>query len=105
MEGTIMPAPLSEAEIVERLAKLPGWEREGDQIAKTFRLANYASGLAFASAVGTIADGFDHHPDIVITWRKVRVSFTTHSAGNKLTQNDFDVAQAIEGLKYHKAAD
>jgi len=92
--------PLTEAEIAERLAKLPGWTHEGDQITRTFKLPSYAAGLAFACAVGTIADGFNHHPDMLITWRKVRVSFTTHDAGHKLSYKDFDAAEAIQALKY-----
>lgn len=95
--------PLTETEIAERLAKLPGWAREGDVITRTYKLPTYAAGLAFACAVGTIADGFDHHPDMLITWRKVKVSFTTHDAGHKLSHKDFDIAQAIESLKYRPA--
>jgi 4a-hydroxytetrahydrobiopterin dehydratase len=94
--------PLSEAEISEGLKKLPGWQREGDTINKTFKLNSYAAGLAFACAVGTIADGFDHHPNLLITYKKVKVSFTTHSAGDKLSAKDFDIADAIETLKYAK---
>jgi 4a-hydroxytetrahydrobiopterin dehydratase len=96
--------PLTETEIKERLDKIPEWAREGDKITKTFRLASYTAGLAFACAVGTIAEGFDHHPELVITWRKVKVSFTTHDAGNKLSHKDFEVAEAIETLTYPKAA-
>ena len=97
------PTPLNENEITERLNRLPGWAREGDMLTKTFKLNSYAAGLAFACAVGTIADGFDHHPDMLITYKKVKVSFTTHSAGHKLTHKDFDAADAIESLKYLKA--
>ena len=91
--------PLTDAEISARLARLDNWQREGDTITRTFELTSYAAGLAFASAVGIIADAFDHHPDILITWRKVRVSFTTHDAGGKLSYKDFDVAEAVNALK------
>ncbi|RMF80292.1 MAG: 4a-hydroxytetrahydrobiopterin dehydratase [Chloroflexi bacterium] len=92
--------PLGEAEITERLAQLPGWERDGDRITKTWQLDSYMAGLAFATAIGTIAEGFDHHPDLHIGWRKVTATFTTHDAGNKLSYKDFDVAAAIEALRY-----
>lgn len=95
--------PLSESEIAQRLAVLPGWEREGDTISKTFKLTSYANGLTFACAVGTLADGFDHHPDMLITWRKVKVTFYTHAAGNKLSHKDFEIAEAIEALNYKAA--
>jgi 4a-hydroxytetrahydrobiopterin dehydratase len=59
--------------------------------------------LAFASAVGVVAEGLDHHPDILIGWRKVTVSFSTHSAGNKITSLDMEAAAAIEALPYTPA--
>jgi 4a-hydroxytetrahydrobiopterin dehydratase len=92
--------PLADAEIVERLGQLPGWERDGDRIKKVFKLDSYMAGLAFAAAVGVIAEGLDHHPDILIGWRKVTVSFSTHSAGNKITDVDIEAAAAIEALPY-----
>lgn len=93
---------LNEAEIIERLSSLDNWERDGDHITKTFKLDTYLAGLAFASAVGVIAEGFDHHPDMTIGWRKVTVSFTTHDAGHKLSAKDFDVAEAIDAVPYPK---
>lgn len=94
---------LSDADITAGLAELNGWEREGDMISKTFKLDSYMAGLAFATAVGTIAEGHDHHPDMEIGWRKVKVSFTTHDAGSKITHKDMAVAKAIEGLGYPKS--
>jgi 4a-hydroxytetrahydrobiopterin dehydratase len=92
--------PLSDDEITEQLKALPGWERDGDTIKKTYKFERYLSGLAFASAVGTIAEGLDHHPDILVQWRKVTVTYYTHIAGDKITHNDFDAAAAIEALPY-----
>lgn len=95
--------PLNDAEVIEKLANLPGWERDGGTIKKTYHVDKYLSGLAFASAVGTIAEGFDHHPDLFIGYKKVEVAFTTHDAGSQITQKDIDVASAIEALPYPKA--
>jgi 4a-hydroxytetrahydrobiopterin dehydratase len=98
------PTALTEPQITERLSSLPGWERDGMIIRKTFAMETYMTGLAFASAVGTVCEALDHHPDIIIGWRRVSVSFTTHDAGNMLTANDFDAADAVEGLRYPKAS-
>lgn len=91
---------LSDQEITERLSKLQGWQREGDMISKTYQLKSYTAGLAFASAVGTLAEALNHHPDMLITWKKVKVSFTTHDAGSKISHKDFGAAEAIEQLRY-----
>ena len=92
--------PLTEAEITAHLAALPRWAREGGAIVRTFALDSYMAGLAFATAVGTVCEGLDHHPDLSIGWKKVRVSFTTHDAGSQLSEKDFRAAQAVEALGY-----
>ena len=98
-----MSNSLSDAEIKTGLAKLNGWARDGDELVKVFQFDSYLAGLAFASGVGVIAEGLNHHPDMVIGWRRVKVSFTTHDAGSKLTSKDFAAAEAIDGLGYPRA--
>ncbi|MCS6836567.1 MAG: 4a-hydroxytetrahydrobiopterin dehydratase [Anaerolineae bacterium] len=95
--------PLSDSDIQEGLARLRGWEREGDTLVKTFKLDSYMAGLALASAIGTIAEGLNHHPDLTIGYKKVRVVFTTHDAGNRISQKDLDAALAIDALNYPRA--
>lgn len=96
-----MPTPtLSDAEIVARLSALPGWERDGDLISKTYRMDSYLAGLAFASAIGTLAEAQDHHPELVIGWKRVTVRYSTHDAGGKITEKDIRAAAAIEALGY-----
>ena len=98
-----MATALTEAEIIERLSEVNGWERKDNTITKTFKFDSYLAGVAFASTVGVIAEGLNHHPDMTIGWRKVIVSFTTHDAGNTLSAKDFDAAEAIEAVGYPKA--
>ena len=98
-----MATALSDAQIIEALTGLNGWKREGDQLTKTYEFDQYLAGIAFAATAGTIAEGFNHHPDIVIGWRKVTLSFTTHDAGGKITQMDVDVAKAINDLPFPRS--
>ena len=95
-----MSKALSDGEISAGLDKLNGWTRDGDALVKEFRFNNYLAGLAFASAVGVIAEGLNHHPDLEIGWRRVGVSFTTHDAGSKITAKDLAAAEAIDALGY-----
>jgi 4a-hydroxytetrahydrobiopterin dehydratase len=96
----IMTTALSDEAITAGLAELAGWERQGDKISKTFKLDTYLAGLALATAIGTVCEGLDHHPDMLIGWRKVEVSLTTHDAGHKISQKDLDAAAKIEALGY-----
>lgn len=94
---------LNETQLEDALQSLNGWQAENKHLTKTFSLPSYMAGLAFASAVGTIAEGFDHHPDIMIAYKKVKVSFTTHDAGSQITQKDVDAARSIDALGYPRS--
>jgi 4a-hydroxytetrahydrobiopterin dehydratase len=90
------PERLDDDEISTRLGNLPGWERDGDEIVKTFELPTFPEAIAFVTRIADTAEAANHHPDIDIRWRKVRVAFTTHDAGG-LTELDFDLAEQVEG--------
>lgn len=95
--------PLNPDELSAALTRLNGWSLVNDALEKTFQFKSYLEGVAFASAVGVVAESHDHHPDLFIVWRKVKVSFTTHDAGHKVTQKDIDAAAAVDALGYPKA--
>ena len=84
--------PLSDAEVAERLSRLPGWERQGDEIRRTFAFADFVEAMAFVNRVADLAEGLNHHPDIDIRYSKVTLALTTHDAGG-LTALDFDLAE------------
>lgn len=88
---------LDDAAIDERMVTLPGWERDGGAIAKTFRLPTFPDAIAFVDRVAVLAEDADHHPDIDIRWRDVRTALSTHSAGG-LTEMDFALAARIDGV-------
>ena len=88
---------LTETEIRERLERLPGWERRGKEIRRTWAFADFEGSMAFVNRVAALAAAADHHPDIDIRYRRVTLSLSTHSAGG-LTAKDFDLAEKIEEL-------
>jgi 4a-hydroxytetrahydrobiopterin dehydratase len=90
------PQLLPDQAIVEALTTLH-WTREGDELEKTVTLKDFAAALAFVNEVGALAEAHNHHPDIAISWNKVTLRLSTHSAGG-LTQLDLDLAQAIDAL-------
>jgi 4a-hydroxytetrahydrobiopterin dehydratase len=90
------PERLDDARISERLAALPGWERQGDEIVKTFELPTFPEAIAFVTRIADRAEAANHHPDLDIRWRNVRVALSTHDAGG-LSDLDFDLATEIEG--------
>jgi 4a-hydroxytetrahydrobiopterin dehydratase len=90
-------ALLSDAEIEARLAQLPGWERQGEAISKTFERGDFAGSVRFVEAIVEPAEEMNHHPDLEISWDKVTVTISTHSEGG-LTAADFELAGKIDAL-------
>ena len=90
-------ARLSDAEIDERLAG-GQWRREGDSIVRDVELDGFTAAMALANAVAGAANDANHHPDILVhDYKHVRLTLSTHSAGG-ITENDFALAQTIDGL-------
>jgi 4a-hydroxytetrahydrobiopterin dehydratase len=90
-------ARLSDEEIDERLADLPGWVRAGDAIRRVFELADFKGSVDFVNRLTPEAEAMNHHPDLEISWNRVAVTVTTHSEGG-LTANDFALASRIDAL-------
>jgi 4a-hydroxytetrahydrobiopterin dehydratase len=88
---------LDPARAAQLLAQLPGWEREGDAIGRTFRFGAYEETLAFVNRVAQLAQAENHHPDISFGYNRCRVSYSTHSVGG-LSMNDFICAAKVEAL-------
>jgi len=88
---------LNELEINQALQDMPGWNRSGDSITRTFTLPGFPDAIVFAAAVGNLAQRADHHPDILIQYKKVTLTLSTHSAGG-LTAKDFALAKEVNGI-------
>lgn len=78
------------AELSDRW-RVVGTDRlEGDLV-----FPDFAEGLEFVNIVGAIAEAQDHHPELHLSWGRVRVILWTHSAGG-LTEADFVLAARID---------
>ncbi|SRR6266566_1302468 len=93
--------PYTIEESTKRLGELSGWSLQSGSIQKEFRFKSYLSGLEFAHSLGKIAEQEDHHPEMLVGWRRVRVTFSTHTIKG-LSQNDFIMAAKAE-LAYRTA--
>ncbi|HUJ04967.1 MAG TPA: 4a-hydroxytetrahydrobiopterin dehydratase [Streptosporangiaceae bacterium] len=88
---------LNEDEIAAELGRAVGWELAGNQITRTSVLGGFADAMLYAGAVAHLAQAANHHPDIAISWNKVTLVLSTHSAGG-LTEADFALARQISAL-------
>ncbi len=96
-EGGI-PA-LSRAGAEAFIRQVPAWVLSDDakRMSREFSFPDFKSALAFVSRVGALAEEEGHHPDIFLSWGKVRIELWTHAVGG-LSENDFILAAKIDAL-------
>ena len=91
--------PLDPKQQAGLLRQLDAWTVErGHHLTKTFTFPDFAQGLAFVNRLGAMADQQGHHPDIHLTWGRVRVEIWTHKIDG-LTESDFVFAAKTDQCK------
>jgi len=93
-KGTI---PLSTKETEHLLHEVPAWSLHERTIDRELRFKDFRAAMDFVNRVAELANSADHHPDIVISYNKVRLMLTTHKIDG-LSMNDFIVAAKIDLL-------
>ncbi len=72
------------------------WEKEGDHLVREFEFSDFSEAADFVQKIVPLANKANHHPDILIhSYKKVKVSLTTHDAG-KITEKDYSLAKEID---------
>jgi len=89
---------LSAEQISNYLKFVKNWDLIANHgIAKEFKFKNFKEALAFTNKVGNLAEKEGHHPNILLTWGKVRITSYTHKIDG-LSINDFILAAKIDKL-------
>jgi 4a-hydroxytetrahydrobiopterin dehydratase len=91
---------LKTADIDKKLKSISDWtvNTGGTQLSKAFTFNSFVYGLAFIAKIAVHAEILNHHPDIELSYGKVKVKLTTHDVKG-LTQADFELAKRIDNLK------
>jgi 4a-hydroxytetrahydrobiopterin dehydratase len=105
--------PLTDAEIAPLLAQLsPPWsvsERDDPKyrfvnvLMRDYPFSNFAGALGAANKVGALAEEQQHHPDLLVSWGRLRVEIWTHKIGG-LTESDFVFAAKCDAVLGEDAA-
>jgi len=80
--------PMAHDDVLTRLGDHPGWQVQGDALARQYTFPSYPDAIAFVARLAFDAEASDHHPDLLIRYRKVTVTWSTHSEGG-VTERDF----------------
>jgi len=94
-----MPAPtqLTDDDITTALSTLDGWERDGDQIVRSFEFGDFVEAFGFLARVAILQEKANHHAETWGVYNKVRLTLSTHDAGG-ITEKDVDLATEINAL-------
>jgi 4a-hydroxytetrahydrobiopterin dehydratase len=87
---------LSESQIQDALAALPGWSYRVPNLEADYKFANFRDAIAFIIQVAIEAEARNHHPDFRSSWNKVSFSLCSHDVGNKITEADVKLAKYID---------
>lgn len=91
-----MPETLSDPEIHDRLAaQLPSWRYQEGHLVRVFETGAWQRTLLLANAIGYLGEAAWHHPDLLLSYPRLKVMLTTHDAGG-VTEKDFALALRIE---------
>ena len=86
---------LSSTEVQQRIRNLKGWSLDGNAIKKQYTFTGFLEAIAFVNRLAPKAEEADHHPDILINYKRVTLTYSTHSEGG-LTAKDFEGAATAD---------
>lgn len=89
---------MPEDEAKQHISELNNWTLEDNKIEKSFKFSDFVEAMKFVNSVADIAESEGHHPDIHISYNKVKIVLWTHAVGG-LSINDFIVAAKIDKIK------
>lgn len=84
-------------EISDQWRVIPVSKDHGMKIARSFVFKNFLKNMEFVNAVAKIAEAEGHHPDMHISYNKLKIELWTHAVGG-LSLNDFILASKIDTL-------
>jgi 4a-hydroxytetrahydrobiopterin dehydratase len=89
---------LDDAAIQSLLAEVPDWRINGTRLEREFVFRDFHETMEFVNALAFMIHREDHHPDLTVGYRRCTAAWTTHSAGNRLSDNDFICAAKADAL-------
>jgi pterin-4a-carbinolamine dehydratase len=87
---------LAADELAQRVkAQLPKWTLEGGALCRVVRTAGWKGTLMVVNTIGHLAEAAWHHPDLAVSYNRVRIALSTHEAAG-ITARDLALAEKIE---------
>ncbi|MFD5265045.1 4a-hydroxytetrahydrobiopterin dehydratase [Streptomyces sp. NPDC058335] len=91
-------APLTQKEIDDRLAELPGWSHDAGRLTRSYRLASHFAATALVIHIAQVQEELNHHSELTLGHHTVSLAVNTHSVGDAVTDLDFELARRVQDL-------
>jgi 4a-hydroxytetrahydrobiopterin dehydratase len=85
------------------LIETPGWAVKDDHLVRSFEFKDYHETMEFVNALAWMTHAQDHHPELTVRYRHCIVAYHTHTAGNKISENDFICAAKASAIYDQRA--
>jgi 4a-hydroxytetrahydrobiopterin dehydratase len=70
--------PLTPAEVKKMSVEIPGWSLGDSVITREFSFKDFDEAMKFVNRIAGLAADQDHHPDIHVSYNKVKLELSTH---------------------------
>ncbi|MGB3468504.1 MAG: 4a-hydroxytetrahydrobiopterin dehydratase [Cyclobacteriaceae bacterium] len=74
------------------------WQERDNKLVRKFEFGDFKEAFAFMTKVALVAEKMEHHPNWSNVYNEVTIELTTHDEGNKVTDKDRKLADAINEL-------
>ncbi|HKY30973.1 MAG TPA: 4a-hydroxytetrahydrobiopterin dehydratase [Candidatus Polarisedimenticolia bacterium] len=89
------PRLLSAGELERAMSSLAAWRLEGGRLVRDLEFPSFAEAMRFVHRAAEEAERMDHHPDMLISYRRVTLTLWSHDAGGA-TWRDLELASRLD---------
>jgi 4a-hydroxytetrahydrobiopterin dehydratase len=75
-----------------------GWIEEDNKLQRVLEFRDFNESLNFINKLGIICESMNHHPEINWVYNKIKLTLSTHDAGDKITDLDYQLANEINEI-------
>jgi 4a-hydroxytetrahydrobiopterin dehydratase len=74
------------------------WIESNDKLKRKFEFKDFNEALTFINKLAPICESMNHHPEINWVYNKIELTLSTHDAGDKITELDYQLANKIDEI-------
>ncbi len=95
--STCSHTSLDNSQIEAQRHELPAWTIEAEALQRDYQFSDYHQTIAFVNTIAGVAHEQDHHPELTVSYQRIRVRYNTHTPAG-ISINDFICAAKIDAL-------